>query len=82
MAKGIYRLPFSPHKVPHEMGKGPVMQITGPHFLDGHRHPWLHRGINVSGYNTRLPPRFFAHIRAKLLPAHPRSGLNRAPRTE
>ena len=19
------------------------MQITGPHFLDGHRHPWLHR---------------------------------------
>jgi hypothetical protein len=20
------------------------MRITGPHFLDGHRHPWLHRG--------------------------------------
>jgi hypothetical protein len=35
-----------------------------------------------SGYNMRLPPRFFAHIRDKLSPAHLRSGLNRAPRTE
>jgi hypothetical protein len=35
-----------------------------------------------SGYNTRLPPRFFAHIRDKLLQAHLRSGLNRVPRTE
>ena len=35
-----------------------------------------------SGYNTRLPPRFFAHIRDKLLQAHLRSGLNRAPRAE
>ena len=35
-----------------------------------------------SGYNTRLPPRFFAQIRDKLLPAHLRSALNRLPRTE
>jgi hypothetical protein len=35
-----------------------------------------------SGYNTRLPPRFFAHIRDKLLPARLCRRLNRAPRTE
>jgi hypothetical protein len=35
-----------------------------------------------SGYNTRLPPRFFAHIRAKLLRAHLRSGLNLVPCVE
>ena len=30
------------------------MQITGPHFLDGHRHPWLHRADND---NPESPPR-------------------------
>jgi hypothetical protein len=29
-----------------------------------------------------LPPRFFTHIRDKLLQAHLRRGLNRVPRTE
>jgi hypothetical protein len=29
-----------------------------------------------------LPPRFFAHIRDRLLKAHLRRGLNRVPRTE
>jgi hypothetical protein len=35
-----------------------------------------------SGYNTRLPPRFFAHISAKPLRAHLRSGLNLVPCVE
>ena len=35
-----------------------------------------------SGYKTRLLPRFFAHIRDKLLQAHLCTGLNRVPRTE
>jgi hypothetical protein len=29
-----------------------------------------------------LPPRFFAHVRDRLLLAHKRRGLNRVPRTE
>jgi hypothetical protein len=29
-----------------------------------------------------LPPRFFAHIRDKLVQAHLHRGLNRVPRTE
>jgi hypothetical protein len=35
-----------------------------------------------NGYDTQLPPHFFAHIRDKLLQAHLRRGLNRVPRTE
>jgi hypothetical protein len=41
-----------------------------------------HSRRRVAGYNTRLPPRFFAHIRAKLLRAHLRSGLNLVPCAE
>jgi hypothetical protein len=55
-----------------------------PHRDDG---PTVYRRTAASqtkssGYNTRLPPRFFAHIRDKLLPAHLCRRLNRAPRTE
>ncbi len=42
----------------------------------GTNHVAPHSRRRVAGYNTRLPPRFFAHIRAKLLRAHLRSGLN------
>jgi hypothetical protein len=37
---------FSAMQFTAKMKRGRRMQIAGPHFLDGHRHPWLHREIN------------------------------------
>ena len=67
--------------------KGRVPRCSGcrrdePPITTRPRRSAPHSRRRIAGYNTRLPPRFFAHIRAKLLRAHLRSGLNLVPCAE
>ena len=58
------------------------MQITGPHFLDGHRHPWLHRADNDNPESAPRESQKHQTISLFKYPESARGGASRMARSK